>query len=64
MSVDLPVTDWRPSDGNSDFDATGANNIVDTDGNQLVDTVANDIVDTGVTQTYLPATVWSEDDSV
>lgn len=64
MSVDLPASDWRPSDGNSEFDTSGVNNIVDTADNQLVDTAGNDIVDTGVTQTTLPATVWIESDDV
>lgn len=63
MSVDVPVTIWQATDGLSEFSSEGTNDIVDTLGNNLVDTLGNQIVDTGVTQTMIPATEWTEDDS-
>lgn len=64
MSVGLPATVYRSIDGLSEFSNEGANDVVDTLGNNLVDTAGNQIVDTGVVQTLLPATEWTEDDSV
>lgn len=64
MTVNVPATVWQPTDGNSEFSNTGANNIVDTLSNFLVDPSGNFVIDTGVTQTPIPATVWAEDDSL
>jgi hypothetical protein len=64
MSVDVPQTEWRDTNGLTEYSTGGVNNIVDTVGNFLVDPSSNFIVDTGVTATPIPATVWTEDDSV
>lgn len=64
MSVGLPATVYRSTDGLSEWSSEAANDIVDTLGNNLVDTAGNQIVDTGIIQTLIPATVWAEDDSV
>lgn len=64
MAVDVPVTVWQPTDGNSEFTDTGVNYIVDTADFYLVDTTGFYIVDTGVTQTLIPSTVWVENDGV
>lgn len=64
MSTGVPATVWQPTDGLSDFSSQGANDIVDTLGNHLVDPSGSQIVDTGVIQTFIPSTVWAEDDSL
>lgn len=64
MSVDLPQTVWRDTNGLYEYSDSDPNNIVDTLGNFLVDPSSNFIVDTGVTATLIPATVWKEDDSI
>lgn len=63
MSVNTPVTEWQPTDGNSEYNNTGVNYIVDPSGTYLVDPSTTFIIDTGVTETIIPATVWTEDDS-
>lgn len=63
MSVNIPVTEWRPTDGNSEYDNIGVNFIVDPSVTYLVDPSGIYIVDTGVTATLIPATIWEEDDS-
>lgn len=64
MSVDVPVTVWRDTNGLTEYSTEAANDIVDTLDNNLVDTVGNQIVDTGVVATLIPATAWEEDDSL
>lgn len=64
MSNDVPVTIWRPTDGNSEFSIGTTSAIVDTAAVALVDTTGIAVVDTGVDQTIIPATTWSEDDGV
>lgn len=63
MSVNTPVTKWRPTDGNSEYDNTGINFIVDPSATYLVDPSGVYVVDTGVTATLISATIWDEDDS-
>lgn len=63
MSTNLPATQWRNTNGLTEFSSEGQNNIVDTLGNNLVDTNGNQIVDTGVVATLIPGTQWAEDDS-
>lgn len=60
MSVGLPATVYRSTDGLSEWNSEAANNIVDTLGNNLVDTVGNQIVDTGVVKHRIPSTIWGE----
>ncbi len=64
MSVNVPATQWQPTDGLSDFDNGGVYGIDDPSGDLLVDPSGVFIVDTGVIQTYIPATEWAEDDSI
>lgn len=59
-----PDTQWRPQDGLSEFSNTGVNNIVDNLGVFLVDPSGVFIVDTGVSETLIPGTEWTEDDSL
>lgn len=63
MSVDVPSTVWRATDGLSEYSSEGINDIVDPSGNFLVDPSGNQIIDTGVVNTRIPATVWTEDDN-
>lgn len=60
----VSATEWRPTDGLSDFSDEGASDIVDTTGEHLVDTTSIQIVDTGVLETEIPATDWIQDDSI
>lgn len=64
MSVNLPATVWQPTLGNAEYNTGGLAYIVDTTGTFLVDPSGTFIVDTGVTVTPVPATVWTEDDSL
>lgn len=63
MSVDVPATVWRDTNGLSEYSNTGVDYIVDPSATYLVDPSGTYIVDTGVTATLIPATVWSQDDS-
>lgn len=56
-----PASEWRPTDGLSEFSNEGPNNIVDTLGVFLVDPSAVFIVDTGVIE-MIPDTEWIEND--
>lgn len=64
MSVDVPATVWRDTNGLSEYSNTGVDYIVDTTNFYLVDTVGFYIVDTGVAANLIPATIWEEDDSI
>lgn len=64
MSVDVPQTAWRSTNGLVDYGSESPNNIVDASGNYLVDPSGNFIVDTGVIANLIPATVWEQDDSI
>lgn len=64
MSVNLPATIWQDPGGLVEFGSDGPFYIVDPSGTFLVDPSTIFIVDTGVTADLIPATVWSEDDSV
>jgi hypothetical protein len=64
MPVNVPVTVYRDTSGLTEFSSESPNDIVDTLGNDLVDPSGNQIVDTGVIATLIPATAWTEDDSV
>lgn len=64
MAVNVPQTVWQDTQGITDFSNTGINNIVDTLEVFLVDPSGIFIVDTGVTAISIPATIWSEDDSI
>lgn len=61
---DIPVSIWRPTDGNSEFSSEGISDIVDASGDSLVDPSGDQIVDTGVVETNIQATDWEENDSV
>lgn len=65
MAVDVPVTEWRATDGLSEFSSVdGVFNIVDPSAIFLIDPSTVFIVDTGVIQTKIPPTLWEEDDSI
>lgn len=64
MSVNTPATEWRATSGLVDYSSEDFSYIVDTTGTFLVDPSGTFIVDTGVIATTIPATVWSEDDSI
>lgn len=64
MSVNLPATQWQATDGLTEFSSGDTLNIVDPSGVFLVDPSGVFIVDTGVLANLIPATTWSEDDSV
>lgn len=64
MSINVPATIWQPTQGNSEFSGTDADYIVDIAGLYLVDPSGVFIVDTGVIETPIPATIWTEDDSL
>lgn len=59
-----PVTIWAPTNGLSEFNGGDQFYIDDPSDFYLVDTTGAYITDTGVTQTLIPATVWTEDNSV
>lgn len=64
MSVDVPVTIWRPTDGNSEMGQSDNGNIVTLSG--VLITVLNGsqlVIDSG-TSTPVPATIWEQDDSI
>jgi hypothetical protein len=60
----IPVSVWRQTDGNGEFNSTGVFDIVDTLGVYLVDTIGDQIVDTGSELSRKPYTVWESDDSI
>lgn len=60
--TDIPVTVWKPSDGNGEYIDDSVNDIVDPSGNFLVDPSGNNIVDTGQTFVQTPSTVWISSD--
>lgn len=62
--MSTPVTIWQDTAGLIEFSNRGIYNIVDPSGTFLVDPSTVFIVDTGVLATPIPATVWSEDDSI
>lgn len=64
MAVDIPATTWRKTSGLNESVSDGPNNIVDTLGNFLVDPSGNQIVDTGIAMPLIPATTWTENDSL
>lgn len=64
MSVDTPVTVWQDTQGLTEFGNIGQSYTVDPFGVYLVDPSATYIVDTGVDAQLIPATVWTEDDSI
>lgn len=64
MAINVPTTTWQDVRGNTEYDNTGVQYIVDTTGVFLVDTTGINIVDTGVTATSIPATLWVEDNSI
>lgn len=63
MSVNLPATGWIGGD-QSEYTSGSSTTIDDTAGVLLVDTAGVSVIDTDVVQTPLPATAWTEDDSV
>jgi len=64
MSVNVPVTVYRNTNGLTEFTNEGINDIVDSSANNLVDTDGNDIVDTGVVATLIPPTTYEENDGL
>lgn len=64
MSVNVPVTVWRKTDGLDENVFGGPYDIADPQGDHLVDTVGNQIVDTGIEMNVTPTTIWSENDSL
>lgn len=62
--VNVPLTIWRPTNGNGEAVTVTQSDIVDTTGAFLVDTTGAFVVDTGVDFNPIPQTVWSQDDSV
>jgi hypothetical protein len=64
MSVDVPVTVWRATNGLTEFNSGDTYNIDDPSSVFLVDPSGVFIVDTGVTATLIPSTAWAEDDSL
>lgn len=64
MSVNVPVTVWRDTNGLSEYTFTGVDNIVDNLADFLIDPLGVFIVDTGVAATLIPQTEWEEDNSV
>ena len=63
MSTSVPTTAWTDPKREVEFTSGTAQSIADTTGQLLVDTAGVSVVDTGITATYMPATVWTEDDS-
>lgn len=59
---DIPSSEWRPTDGLSEFGSGEPSDIVDTEDVSLVDTEGVQIVDTGVIETLIPSTEWEEND--
>lgn len=59
-----PVTIWKNPNGLGEYSGTSPVDIIDTTGAFLVDTSSNNVIDTGVTFTNIPATVWTQDDSL
>jgi len=59
-----PVTIWRTTSGNNESESYTAANIADPLGNLLIDPQSNFVVDTGLVMPLIPATVWTEDNSI
>lgn len=64
MSTGVPATQWRNTNGLTEFNSDGNFYITDPDGFYLVDPSIFYVVDTGVIANLIPATVWEQDDSV
>lgn len=64
MSVNIPATIYRNTNGLTEYSTEEANDLVDTLGINLVDTLGIQIVDTGVIATLIPSTTWEENDDL
>lgn len=64
MATNVPVTIWRSTDGLSEYNNEGAEDIVDILDVNLVDIEDTDVIDTGVIRILIPSTIWEEDDSI
>ncbi len=61
-NVAPPATTWVGSQ-DQEYTQSNPNDIADASGVLLADASAVLVVDNGVTQTNLPATAWTQDDS-
>lgn len=64
MSVNVPVSIWRTTDGNTDNVYTGITFVVDENADNLVDPSGIYIIDTGILMPSVPVSVWEENDGV
>lgn len=64
MSTGVPATQWRDTNGLTEFSSDGVSNIIDTLGVFLDDPSGVFVVDTGVIATLIPGTQWVQDDSI
>lgn len=64
MSTNVPPTIWQDTQGLNEYTGEGIDYVVSNTNVYLVDPSSTYIVDTGVVTTMIPATVWSEDDSI
>lgn len=63
MAVDVPVTIYRPG-AKGEMTNPGVSEITDTTGVHITDTVGNRLTDTGTLFTPIPATIYTENDSI
>lgn len=64
MSVNVPPTVWRKTNGLDENQYTGLTFIVDPQANFLVDPNGDFVIDTGIQMNVTPATVWVENDGI
>lgn len=63
MPVNVPVTIWRPTNGNGEAVSVGVSGLVDLTASTLVDLTGSPLVSTGTDFTLVPQTIWTQDDS-
>lgn len=60
----VPVTVWRPTDGNGEYTSASSQNVIDQNGVSLVDTAGVNVVSPPTQFTQIPATAWLENNSI
>lgn len=62
MATDVPVTIWRPADGESEMGLSDSAEITTLSGVGITTLSGNQLVIDGGTYTQKPVTIWTEDD--
>lgn len=64
MATNVPVTIWRPTDGNDEMGQSNSENITTLSSLLITTLSGSQLIVAPGSYTSKPATVWSEDDGV